>query len=430
MNLRMRFTLLIVGAILIPVLVMGISFTIFNNYMYPSDPRDIVREFNQTLEGIESVEQFNEQILNLENSYFSLIVETPELIASNSQDFNMYSRYPHDEKISPKVIIQSKVHKLKDGSEVLVILGLNMFDVSGRIFPVLFLISTLGALIVLSLVIIRSINRSIGKLEVATGEIADGNLNFELDTSGTDKFGSLARSLDTMRHQIKMEYDRRNRFFMGISHDLKTPLSSITGYADALIEGMAEDKKTSEKYLGIIKNKSHQLEQRISHLIHYIKLSNYDFMTSLEKKALVPYLEEFLEMHKEEAGFYNQTLNWTVDFSENPFIPFDEELLGRALENLIHNAFKYGLEGEPVSVYCSLKKNKMNINIENKGQKIPDDVLPYLFEPFFRGDKSRKGDGFGLGLASVKSIVESHGWSISVESQKEKTVFSISIPVS
>jgi len=357
------------------------------------------------------------------------MVETPDLIVSTNENLIRYNNSTEEESISPKMIIQSRIHTLKNGSKVLVILGFNMTDLSYRFFPFILIISTVAVLIILSLFIIRSINRSINKLEEATGKIANGDLDFQLDTSGSDKLGSFARSLDTMRHQIKMEYDRRNRFFMGISHDLKTPLSSITGYADALCEGMADDKDTTEKYLGIIKNKSHQLEQRITHLIHYIKLSNYDSQASLEEKALAPFLKGFLEIQEEEAGFQGRSLEWDVPLPDSLYLPFDEELLGRALENLIQNGFKYGQNGEPLSVQCNKNGNTIFINTANRGPAIPADVYPYLFEPFFRGDKSRKGDGFGLGLASVKSIIESHGWSISVDSVDGKTLFSISIPL-
>ena len=429
MNLRKRFFLLVIGVIFIPILVLGVSYFIFRSYIVSTDPREIITEFNDSVEQIESIDEFRNLADNLEESYFGLMVETPDMIVSTNEDLIGDGYIPEEQPFHPKMILQSKIHTLGNGKTVLVILGFNMADFSAGIFPSILIITTLSVLIILSLVIIRSINHSIGKLEVATGKIAQGDLDFELDTRGSDKFGSLARSLDTMRHQIKMEYDRRNRFFMGISHDLKTPLASITGYTDALIEGMSDDKDTTDKYLGIIKNKSHQLEQRISHLIHYIKLTNSDFQDSLENKDLRPFLEEILQVLQEEMGFQNRSLLWSFKIPETLSIPFDDELLSRALENLIHNGFKYGLKEEAVTVSCSHNDQNLKINISNMGPAIPRDVLPYIFEPFYRGDKSRNSDGFGLGLASVKSIVESHGWSISVDSEEGKTTFSITIPL-
>jgi len=428
-NLKTRFTMLIVGVIVIPLIVMGLSFAILNNYMSVSDPGHVAAQFNYRLDEVKVADDLKSLSEDFGNSYFALMVEEPELLASSDAGLLNYNRLPRDGDTAPRLIIQSKMHTLEDGKDVLIIFGMNLFDVNGRIFPLILIISTLSVLIILSILIIRSINSSIRKLEKATGQIAQGDLDFELETKGNDSFGSLAKSLDSMRHQIKMEYDRRNRFFMGISHDLKTPLSSITGYADALCEGMANDTATMQKYLGIIKSKSHQLEQRISHLIHYIKLSNYDFQTSLIEKPLSAYLSDFLGVQEEDWGFHNKTLTWSVKIPENLCIPYDEELLGRALENLLQNAYKYGNIEKAVQVHCRKLTDCIEIDVKNEGEKIPEEISSHLFEPFFRGDKSRKGDGFGLGLASVKSIVESHGWSITVHSNSENTIFTIIIPL-
>jgi signal transduction histidine kinase len=402
---------------------------LYKNYMNLADPVSVRKELDESYQKIKTIKDFPLILDGFNDSYFSMIIEEPELIKSSYDDdpfeFSSTSRL---EAFTPRVIIDSRIHTLADGRNVLIIFGLDLLNFNGRVFPMIFLVSSLIVLIVLSLFIIRSINKSISRLEEATGEIARGNLDFELETGGNDRFGSLARSLDTMRDQIKMEYDRRNRFFMGISHDLKTPLASITGYADALTEGMAEDPESMDKYLNIIKDKSHLLEQRITHLIHYLKLSNYDFQTSLEEKSLASFLRSFLEVQSEEAGFHGYTLEGEIGISDDLLIQFDEDLLGRALENLLQNAYRYGSKEDPVRFDCYKSYDKIELVVENKGVPIPLEQQQHLFEPFFRGDKARKGDGFGLGLASVKSIIESHNWTISVDSIENRTRFSITIP--
>lgn len=427
MNLKTRFTLLIFGAIIIPMLVMGTAFWIFNNYMSVTDPVWVARNFQDRLENMSSSDDFPELLEEMGDSYFAIMVEKPELISSTDPEDIIYSRTPGKEDRAPRLLISSQLKELDDGREVFIIFGMNLFDVNGRVFPLLFLGSTAIVLIVLSLVIIRSINNSIAKLERATVRIAEGDLNVSIDTRGQDRFGSLARSLDTMRHQIKMEYDRRNRFFMGISHDLKTPLSSITGYADALSEGMADDREAMEKYLGIIRDKSHQLEQRITHLIHYLKLSNYDFQASLDERPLAPFLNSFLEVQMEDAGFHHHRLEGNIKITDELRIHFDEDLLRRALENLIQNAFRYGSEDDPVHFDCYNDNQTLFLIVENRGTAIPEEQLEHIFEPFFRGDKARRGEGFGLGLASVRSIIDSHGWEIGVESSESRTRFVIKI---
>lgn len=428
MTLRNRFIILILGSIFIPFVVMALLFWLLNGYMSATDPAWVAQNFQARIEQMSSPEDFSQLTEDLDDPYFAMMVEAPELIASSREEFTALNKNPgrggpHDIWI----MLSSGVKHFNDDSEALIIFGMNLFELKSRFFPLIFLIISAVALITLSLLTIRSINRSISKLEETTGKIAEGDLNVDIDTSGNDKFGSLAKSLDTMRKQIKAEYARRNRFFMGVSHDLKTPLASITGYADALTEGMANDKVAIEKYLNIIKGKSHQLEERITHLIHYLKLSNYDFQASLTRLPLKDFLIDFAEVHNEEAQFKGRDFAWDVNLKSDQLLSFDKDLLSRALENLIQNAYKYGDPQAPVKMLCRVNSEIIEIVIENSGSQIPDDQLALIFEPFYRVDKSRKGEGFGLGLASVKSIIESHGWTISVDSSNTGTRFKISI---
>lgn len=428
MNLRTRFTILILGSIFIPSMIMGLIFWFLSSYMSLSDPAWEAKRFQDQLEQIDTFDEFSAVTEDLNEHFFAIMMDRPELFSSNESEDALFSISPHTGDDSLRFIVSSQKKVLEDGSEVLVLFGMNFMEFKGRFFPLLFLATSVVAMIVLSLLTIRSINKSISRLEDATGKIAEGDLNVRIDTSGSDKFGSLARSLDTMRLQVKAEYDRRNRFFMGVSHDLKTPLASITGYADALIEGMADDRKATEKYLKIIQDKSHQLEDRITHLIHYLKLSNYDFQTSLTESSLADFLIDFAEVLAEEADISNKLFQWDVNLEKNFLVSFDQDLLRRALENLVQNAYRYGDSSYPVYLGCRLNYDAIEIVIENKGGQIPEDQLELIFEPFYRSDQSRKGDGFGLGLASVKSIIESHGWSINARSSENRTSFTITLP--
>jgi signal transduction histidine kinase len=420
--MRLQFVFLVAGVILMPVFVMGVSFFVFDTTMYPSNPQDYFDDFHNKLGNVESVDQLEYLFDDLEASYFGMVV-TP-----SGTSFS--KRFPDGgESANPLYILDSRLQRLSDGTPVQVILGVNVFDESGIIFPVLFLFSIMAALTILSLIIIRSINKSITTLETATKRIAAGDLDFKIQMKRADKIGSLAVSLDTMRQQIKAEGDRRQRFYMGVSHDLMTPLSSISGYSEALLSGLSKNEDMTMKYLGIINRKSYELEQRISHLLNYIGASNLEFQKSLKNQTIALFLRDFLESQSEEQGFYGRLLEWSVKIPEDLQIPFNEELLGRALENLIQNGFKYGTAASPVAIESSHHGDHLEITVRNLGPAIPPEIQPMLFEPFFRGDNSRRGEGFGLGLSSVKSIIESHGWNITLYSDNEKTFFSIVVPL-
>ena len=124
----------------------------------------------------------------------------------------------------------------------------------------------------MSLLILRSLNGSILKLEGATRRIAEGDLDFELPARGNDQIASLTRSFDSMRRALKEEYARRSRFIMGVSHDLRTPLTLIQGYVEAISDGFAAEPDAQKKYLSIILDKTHALEAMIGELIEFVKM--------------------------------------------------------------------------------------------------------------------------------------------------------------
>jgi len=138
----------------------------------------------------------------------------------------------------------------------------------------------------MSFFILRSLNRSILTLEGATRRIADGNLDFELPARGNDQISSLTRSFDSMRRALKEEYARRARFIMGVSHDLKTPLTLIQGYVEAIADGYAAEPETQKRYLSIIMDRSRILESMVGELIGFVRMETGEWrMTHREVAA-------------------------------------------------------------------------------------------------------------------------------------------------
>ncbi len=307
----------------------------------------------------------------------------------------------------------------------------------GLTVPIVFvLITSIG-----SSLIIRSINNSTRKLEEATGRIAEGDLDFELEpTSGRDRIASLTRSFDRMRLQLKEQLDRGSRFLMGISHDLKTPLASISGYVDAITDGYADDQEKLDRYMGIIRTKTELLESRISALIDYAKQETREWKASLEQVRLRSFLDELASIVGVEAQARGFEFVSTIDIPESMDVLMDADMVTRALENLAENAFSYAeprttirLDARAIGVLASddrSRSRQVKIAIENRGPGIGPDDLPHIFDPLYRASASRQGKGFGLGLSIVKSVITSHGWEIDVDSTPgATTTFSILVPV-
>lgn len=285
----------------------------------------------------------------------------------------------------------------------------------------------------MALYILQGINRSLKNLEAGTRRIAQGDVGSPLVISPRDALGSLAASLEEMRRQLKEEYDRRDRFIMGVSHDLKTPLAVIEGYLEALEDGFGSDPRDFQKFLEILREKSGLLGRRISHLIDLAKMTTRDWRKSLEPTNFTDFLTQRLTGFQEEGRIQNYTLNSDLRLDATLPVFLHRDLIQRVLENLIHNAVTYGGPEKRVTVRAwndpGSGSPPIFVTVENQGPGIQAENLDKVFEPFFRESASRRDGGFGLGLATVKSIVELHGWSIRAESRPgEKTVFTLGIP--
>jgi signal transduction histidine kinase len=287
-------------------------------------------------------------------------------------------------------------------------------------------------LIFLPILLLRSLDKSIRTLEKATVKIASGDLDFPPSELKTTDLAPLGLSLDLMRRQLKEDRARRDRFIMGVSHDLKTPLAVISGYLDALREGLADTDEKRDAYFAIMAAKTDLLGQRIAHLIELARTTTNDWQKNLSESDLVSFLEETFLPLGDYCSIHGYVLEKNINLVSPLLLKIDRDMIARVFENLIANAVSYGDTSSPVRVSASPcpDTSAIEIRVENGGKGIPAEDVPKIFEPFFRGDKGRNDGGFGLGLASVKSIIETHGWTITVQSVPgSRTVFALTIPV-
>jgi len=274
--------------------------------------------------------------------------------------------------------------------------------------------------------IVRRFNRSVRSLEAATRRVADGDLDFSLPVHGDDEVSSLTRSFDRMRSALKEEYARRARFIMGVSHDLRTPLTLIQGYVEAVADGMADDPETRRRYLSIVQDKTRALDGMVTDLIGFVRMDTGEWKSTHRPVRLSQFLRPIVQGYAEDAALLHRRFTHEIQLPEGHEVVMDEALMGRALENLIGNAIRYTTEGGSIELRASLEDGVPVLTIRDTGIGIPAAEISRIFDPFYRGSNSRREQGFGLGLATVKSIVEGHGWSITVASEVgEGTTFRI-----
>lgn len=226
------------------------------------------------------------------------------------------------------------------------------------------------------------------------------------------KVTSKVNELERARIEREQEYEKqRNLLLSDITHDIKTPITTIAGFSQALSDGtVPEDEK--ESYLKAINNKSMKVSELIALLFEYIKLDSSGY--KLNKADI-----DFAELIREcVAGVYTEfeEKDMSVDLNipeSKVMINADKMQMERAINNILSNTIKHNSKGTPVKIDMKVDKREAVLEISDKGARIEKEDAIHLFEPFYLADKSRKsGSGNGLGLSITKKIVEMHGGKI------------------
>ncbi len=277
--------------------------------------------------------------------------------------------------------------------------------------------------------IARSISRSVTKLEESTRRIANGELDTPVDITGSNEITSLAGSLNRMRVALKEENSRKARFIMGISHDLKTPLALIKGYTEAISDGFMEDPATMAKTLSLVEGKVDQLGGMIDDLIGYVKLDSGEWRKTFRMVDLGAIVGAAVTRMAEDVRLFDREISLQSALSGPSPVSMDERLFLRAFENIVNNAIRYTETGGKILVAARETGAGYELSVSDDGCGISETDLPHIFELFYRGSPSRREEGMGLGLSVVKSVIDSHGWKVSVNSRQGLgTTVTIAIP--
>ena len=280
--------------------------------------------------------------------------------------------------------------------------------------------------VVLGVIFVGAVLRSVDNLKAAIEKIRGGDFDFKLNVRGNDEMALLTASFDQMRQALKEEQEAKSRFLIAISHDLKTPLTSIKGYIEAINDGMASDFESYKKYFDIISNKANVLEERISDLISFAAMEKGLWALKTREVFLKLFLDTLSIMYREDCGLMNKKFIYINSIPDSFKIICDPVLFERALENHFTNSIRYTFDGAEITFNCYIDNTIPVIEISDNGSGIDEKDIKHIFEPFYRGTSSRREQGMGLGLSSSKSIFQSHGWDVFVSSEKGKgTTFKI-----
>jgi signal transduction histidine kinase len=287
----------------------------------------------------------------------------------------------------------------------------------------------LGISIVLAAIITRSVTRPMQHVAQAADRIAGGDYSQRVPVEGSSEVQEMATNFNAMTQQVRDTQQSQRDFLANVSHELKTPLTSIQGFSQAIKDGLTNDPESIRKSAAIIFDESNRMGRMVSELLDLARIESGQIVMRSEPVKIDQVLLSVVEKMTLRAQQSNIALNAQVP-NDLPVINGDGDRLAQVFSNLIDNALKHTSAGGKVAVSArslsaiSTKRGKLSASsveviVADTGSGIPPEDLPRIFDRFYQVDKSRarsSGSNLGLGLAIVKQIVVGHGGSIEAES--------------
>ncbi|UUX32913.1 sensor histidine kinase [Fundicoccus culcitae] len=278
--------------------------------------------------------------------------------------------------------------------------------------------------------------RKIKRLQNATRQISQGNYDIEIDTRGRDELGDLARdfqemavSLDESQKEIKRQENLRRQFMMDAAHEMRTPLTTMSGLLEGLMNDMIPENQR-ERSLELINKETQRLTRLVNENLDYEKIRSNEIVLKPQKIEVKKLLIQIQQQLQSKANEKNNTIQ--IEAADNLVIWADNDRIVQILINLVTNAIQFTDNGTIIMRGKQLDQ-AVQIEVIDNGIGIDQDQLKSIWERFYKVDISRKNTKFGesgIGLAVVQSLVEAHNGTITVESELGKgSVFKIELPL-
>lgn len=263
------------------------------------------------------------------------------------------------------------------------------------------------------------------ELNLATQEVARGNFDIQVENKSNDEVGELTKNFNKMTRELKnIEYLRKD-FISSVSHEFKTPIASIQGFAKLLQKGNLSEGERQE-YLNIIAEETDRLSHLSSSILKLSKLENQEIVEKRVGFSLDEQIRKSILLL--EHAWSQKNIGFELELEQVTYAG-DEELLQQVWVNLLDNAIKFSDINGSISIKLAQRASKVKIEISDQGIGMGKETLQRLFEKFYQGEKAHSAKGCGLGLALVKRILDLHGAEIAVESTlNQGSAFTVELP--
>ena len=304
-----------------------------------------------------------------------------------------------------------------------------------RMSDIFLFVSVLVVLVAMLLITLfaRQQAQPLREMAKAARAFGHGQLNarVQVDKSSPEEVQELALAFNNMASSLQKSEYQRQEFVANVSHELKTPMTTISGMVDGMLDGTIPPEK-QKHYMRLVSDETKRLSRLVRSMLDISRLQDQGGIPD-EKKIRFDLCECAGQvLITFEQKITSKNINVDVDMPAHPvFTMANQDYIVQVIYNLLDNAVKFCPEGGTLGLRIRLGSNKAYIAISNDGATIPAEELPLVFDRFHKIDKSRtqSRDGWGLGLYIVKTIVDSHGENISVSSQNNVTEFTFTMPL-
>lgn len=285
-------------------------------------------------------------------------------------------------------------------------------------------------IILVSVILIRIYTKKlltpISEINEATKKVAEGNYNIVLETKRKDEIGELTENFNQMVKVLKSTEKLQNEFIDNVSHEIKTPITSIEGFAK-LLDDDSLQKKDRKEYIGIIVEEAERLSNLTGEILKLSKLHNQERITNKQEFMVSEQIRKAISVLEPKWAAKNLKINICL---EEKIFYGDEDLIFQVWMNLIDNAIKFSNKDGKIDIKLYQDKDKIIVNIKDYGKGMSEDEIEKVFDRFYQIDKSHSEEGTGLGLAIVKRILELSDGDIKIKSKEGKgTSIIVMLPV-
>ena len=361
-----------------------------------------------------------------------------EIQAMTSQDTGRTTQFAFSKVVNesgkPNLVY---IRKIADGEYLVLNKSIKGIEENAGIASRFYLIVGVGLILLgggATLLFASVITKPIVEMSRVTGRIAELDFSERVHVDTRDELGALGSSINQISEKLSRSIERlrgdiarRKRLVRDLSHELKTPIAVIKGYAEGLQYGVAQDAEQTARYCAVISAECDRMDAQIQQLLELSRLENAQMKPEMQALSIRGVFDSLSERFAREAEQKNVRLRF--ESPETLSIRADEKMISRAVENFLTNALRHTPDSGEIRAYAIVKDANLHICVYNSGSHLSQEQLERIWDVFYTGENGDRGNGHGIGLAIVKSIAQLHGGSVSAENRLDGVEFCLRLPL-